>query len=167
MKKLSLIILVTCYTIVLSYAQENINTVELLAGEWIQKTTSIEPAPPSDDWKTRTTINEFIPILDGKGLHRVAYDGVSIVEGYYFYDEGSKKMIGMSVDENGYVWQTETVMNEKGVVVGNKGGAISDNTARLETEIKLIDESEFHFVQHFFDGDAEILTVKGFYIRVR
>lgn len=143
------------------------NPIDLLVGEWVQKTTSIEPAPLNDDWKSQTTINEFIPVLGGKGLYRRAYDGESILEGFFFYDAGSKKLIGMSVDENGYVWQTTSILDDSGKIIGNKGGAISDKTAHLETEIDIINESEIQFVQHFFDGDKEILTVKGYFIKVR
>lgn len=48
------------------------NPILLLAGEWVQKTTSIEPAPDSDSWKSRTTINEYSNKIEfyGNGRYR-------------------------------------------------------------------------------------------------
>ena len=62
------------------------------------KKTSMEPTPKDDSWKSQVTINEFEPILKGKGLHRTISTENGVVEGYFFYDAANKKIYSMSVD---------------------------------------------------------------------
>lgn len=170
MKKTLLLISILCMifaTVLNAQSHQTGNPLEFFFGEWVQKTSSIDPAPKNDAWKAQVTNNTFIPILDGKGAHRIATSGNTTLEGYFFYDTGAGKVYGMSVDDNGYVWQTESILDDNGNIVGNSGRALNDDSVGIETDFEFIDENEFRFIQYFFEEGQQTIAVEGVFIRVR
>jgi len=169
MKPFSLALFWLCLSAFPSFSQNSMaieDPIAFLSGQWIQKTTSIEPAPEHSDWKSQVVLNEFEPILKGKGLHRtITTDGGMVVEGYFFYDSVTRKLYGMSVDENGYVWQTESVLDGEGNATGNKGGPINDPSVSMLSELEVVDHNEVRFTQTWADPSGTTI-MKGVFIRV-
>ena len=136
------------------------------AGEWVQKTTSISPAPKSDAWKAQVVLNRFEQIMNGDGLYRQAFTDDGVIEAYFFLDSGAGKVYGMSIDANGYVWQTESKLSDEGGISQMVGEPLNDKSLKIESNLKRLNENNVEFTQNIYEDGKKVQTLTGIFIRV-
>jgi len=154
-----IVAIVLCLIPLLTSAQEIGTPVDFLAGNWVRKVKSVTPNQAEELWKGQSAYVEFKGMLNGKGLHQISYEGLGEAEVHLFYDEPSKKMYGMTIDANGYVWQSEMVLN--GNTLEITGTAIIDSSVKEIVQLTKVDAAEMSFVYTMFKNDKKTVTAEG------
>ena len=126
----------------------------------------MEPKPEDDSWKSENKFVEFKSILEGKGLIQTNYDKLGETEVYFFYDSAKGILYGSSVDANGYVWQTQMGVNNKGGFDATTGGPVNDPTLTVKSELNIISKSEMSFEHKEYKNGEEVLSAKGVFHRL-
>ena len=166
MKNAILILALLCMSYYTAKAQDKVNPVEILAGDWLCTVDNITPKQTDDDWKTSNVIVSYEPIMKGNGLKQIIYSPIAEEEMYYFFDAAKGKLVGMSVDENGYMWQTEMIVNDKGNFDMTTGGPIHDASITMTNDLKIISDSELSFEHIEYKDGKQILKVTGAFYRM-
>ncbi len=167
MKNLILLLMLCGTTIFSATAQERVNPIEMLQGQWVLKVQNVSPAPADDSWQTTNTLVEFKPILEGRGLIQTTYNRLDETEVYFFYDSSKEILYGSSVDANGYLWRTEMPLNDKGDNFGlTTGGPVNDATLKVQSDLKIVSKSEMTFTHTEFKDGKEVLKASGTFHRM-
>ena len=104
--------------------------------------------------------------MDGKGLKQISYDNLDETEIYLFYDVPSGVFHGTSVDDNGYVWQTQMGVDMKGDFKKSKGGPINDKSIAVESSLTKVSKSEMRFVHKESKDGKQVLKAEGVFHRL-
>ena len=167
MKKLIIILALIIIAIFSVDAQEMVNPIDVLEGNWLCKVNSISPEPANDDWKTNCKTISYEPIMNRNGLKQVSHSENSEQDDmYYFFDAAKGKLYGMCVDANGYMWQTEMAVNKNGNFDTTTGGPIHDTSITMTNDMQMINDNELSFEHKEFKDGKEIMKVSGTFYRI-
>ena len=161
-----LLVLFTGFTLIAQDESYEYNPLQFWEGQWILKNTSITPEPANDNWKSEFGLNEFIPILNGQGMHRIAKSGTQRNEAYMFFDRGSSMVYVMSIDPAGYVWESSAIIDESKDTIIFVGTAKNDSSTSIQAVLKILNENEVTFEQQIFQNGEEISEYKGLWLRI-
>lgn len=166
MKKIVIILAFLCIAFSSADAQDKVNPVDILEGDWLCKINTMSPDQGNDEWKASHTVVSFEPISDGNGLKQITHSPTDATEMYYFFDAAKGCLYGMNVDKNGYLWQTQMTVNDKGNFDMTTGGPIHDTSITMTNDLKIISDSELSFDHVEYKDGKEILKVTGLFYRI-
>ena len=166
MKNSIIILALVCIPFFTARAQDMVNPIEILEGNWLCKVDNITPEQADDGWKTHDVVVSYEPIMEGNGLKQIMHSQPNEKEMYYFFDAAEGKLLGMSVDENGYLWQTQMTVNTNGNFDMTKGGPMHDSSITMTNDLKIVSDSELSFNHIEYKNGKEILKVTGKFYRI-
>ena len=166
MKNSIIALVLLCIPFCTAKAQDKVNPIEILEGNWLCKVETITPGQADDTWRTHDVVVSYEPIMERNGLKQTTYAKPKETEMYYFFDAAEGKLLGMNVDENGYLWQTQMTVNDKGNFDMTKGGPMHDDSITMTNDLKIISDSELSFDHTEYKNGKEILKVKGKFYRI-
>lgn len=149
-----------------TFSQESLNPVQFLKGYWLLKVTNVQPAATEDKQTMDNRLIQFSSILDDKGLIQTTYEKYGEVEVYYFYDSAKGILYGTTVDDNGYVWQTQMGVNSNGRFDITTGGPINDTSIKVKSELNIISDNEMKFKHSEFKDGKEVILAEGIFHRI-
>ena len=135
-------------------------------GTWILKTTDVSPKPTDDSWKSEIGVNEFVKILDGKGLHRIPKSGTQRNEAYLFLDESVNVLYTFSIDPDGLVWESSASIKEGSNLLIFVGGAKNEGSLGMQTILRIKNQNEVEFEQKILKSGTTTSSYKGLWLRV-
>jgi len=166
MKNSIIILALLCIAFCSADAQDKVNPIDILEGNWLCKVMTINPKQTNNDWKTHQTIVSYKPIMERNGLKQITYSNHKQKEMYYFFDAAEGKLFGVNVDENGYMWQTQMTVNNKGNFDMTTGGPIHDTSIKMTNNMKIVSDNELSFDHIEYKDGKEILKVTGAFYRI-
>ncbi len=149
-----------------TFSQEKINPVQFLKGYWLLKVTNVQPSPDEDLKELSNRLIQFSSILAGKGLLQTTYEKYGEIEVYHFYDSAKGILYVTTVDDNGYVWQTQMGLNSKDGFEATTGGPVNDPSIKVRSELKIISKNEMTFRHAEYKNGKEVLLAEGVFHRI-
>lgn len=159
------ILLFTCSSAGLN-AQSTESPIDYLKGTWLRKVTKVTADGDDGSWKDVNAVVQFKETLNGKGLRQISSENGNESEVNYFYDEPNKKLYGMSIDANGYVWQSEMGVNDDGSFQQVTGVALNDKSGKETIDLEQVSYNEMSFVYKVYKNKKVIVTAEGVFLRI-